>query len=45
MLLLLPTVHNLSQQMIELVQYMKHYGAASVDNLLNEMLLGEKFSL
>ena len=45
MLLLLPTLHNLSQQMIEIIQYMKHYGAANIDSLLNEMLLGEKFSL
>jgi len=43
MLLLLPTLHNLAQQMIEIIQYMKHYGAANVDSLLTEMLLGEKF--
>ena len=40
MLLLLPTLHNMAQQMIEVVQYMKHFGAANIDNLLNEMLLG-----
>jgi hypothetical protein len=43
MLLLLPTLHNLAQQMIEIIQYLKHFGAANVDSLLNEMLLGEKF--
>jgi hypothetical protein len=41
MLLLLPTLHNLAHQMIEVVQYLKHFGAANIDNLLNEMLLGE----
>nr|ASL70604.1 nuclear receptor [Brachionus koreanus] len=40
MLLLLPTLHNLSQQMIEIVQYLKHFGGANIDNLLSEMLLG-----
>nr|ASL70493.1 nuclear receptor [Brachionus rotundiformis] len=40
MLLLLPTLHNLSQQMIEIVQYLKHFGGANIDNLLTEMLLG-----
>jgi hypothetical protein len=43
MLLILPTLHSLAQQMIEIVQYMKHFGAAHIDNLLNEMLLGETF--
>ena len=43
MLLLLPTLHNLAQQMIEIIQYLKHFGAANVDSLLTEMLLGEKF--
>lgn len=43
MLLLLPTLHNLAQQMIEIVQYLKQFGAAHIDNLLTEMLLGEKF--
>lgn len=42
MLLLLPTLHNLAQQMIDIVQYMKHFGVANIDNLLIEMLLGEK---
>jgi len=40
MLLLLPTLHNLAQQMIEIVQYLKQFGAAHIDNLLTEMLLG-----
>jgi hypothetical protein len=42
MLLLLPTLHNLAQQMIEVVQYLKHL-SYNIDNLLNEMLLGEPF--
>ncbi len=41
MLLLLPTLHNLAQQMIEIAQYVKHCGQAKIDCLLNEMLLGE----
>ena len=45
MLLLLPTLHNLSQQMIEIVQYVKLVGQAKIDSLLNEMLLGEKIKI
>jgi hypothetical protein len=43
MLLLLPTLHNLAQQMIEIIQYLKHFGGANIDSLLTEMLLGENF--
>lgn len=40
MLLILPTLHTLAQRMIEIVQYMKHFGVANIDSLLTEMLLG-----
>jgi hypothetical protein len=40
MLLLLPTLHNLAQQVIEIIQYFKHFGSTNIDSLLNEMLLG-----
>ncbi len=42
MLLLLPTLHNLAHLLIEIVQYMKHFGSYNIDSLLTEMLLGEK---
>ena len=41
MLLLLPTLHNLAHLLIEIVQYMKHFGAYNIDSLLTEMLLGK----
>jgi len=40
MLLLLPTLHSITRQLIEHVQVAMNCGAVKVDNLLQEMLLG-----
>ena len=40
MLLLLPRLHSITRQLVELVQLAMSCGAVSVDNLLQEMLLG-----
>jgi len=39
-LLLLPTLHSITRQLVELVQVAMNCGAVKVDNLLQEMLLG-----
>jgi len=40
-LLLLPTLQNITWQMIEQIQFVRIFGVAHVDNLLLEMLLGQ----
>ncbi|CAB1349926.1 unnamed protein product [Coregonus sp. 'balchen'] len=40
LLLLLPTLQSITWQMIEQLQFVKLYGLAKIDNLLQEMLLG-----
>lgn len=39
-LLLLPPLQSITWQMIEQVQFMKLFGVARIDSLLQEMLLG-----
>ncbi|XP_033117191.1 hepatocyte nuclear factor 4-gamma-like isoform X1 [Anneissia japonica] len=39
-LLLLPTLQSITWQMIEQIQFVKLFGVAKIDNLLQEMLLG-----
>ena len=41
-LLLLPTLQSITWQMIEQIQFVRLFGVAKVDNLLQEMLLGSK---
>jgi len=43
-LLLLPTLQSITWQMIEQIQFVRLFGVARVDNLLQEMLLGSKSS-
>lgn len=45
LLLLLPTLQSITWQMIEQIQFVKLFGMAKIDNLLQEMLLGGKSSL
>ncbi|XP_011921097.1 PREDICTED: hepatocyte nuclear factor 4-alpha isoform X2 [Cercocebus atys] len=40
LLLLLPTLQSITWQMIEQIQFIKLFGMAKIDNLLQEMLLG-----
>ncbi|KAG9335242.1 hypothetical protein JZ751_005488 [Albula glossodonta] len=40
LLLLLPTLQSITWQMIEQIQFVKLFGMAKIDNLLQEMLLG-----
>ncbi|MCJ8745856.1 hypothetical protein PDJAM_G00135300 [Pangasius djambal] len=40
LLLLLPTLQSITWQMIEQLQFIKLFGLAKIDNLLQEMLLG-----
>ncbi|XP_036377562.1 hepatocyte nuclear factor 4-gamma isoform X1 [Megalops cyprinoides] len=40
LLLLLPTLQSITWQMIEQLQFVKLFGLAKIDNLLQEMLLG-----
>ncbi|XP_007885199.1 hepatocyte nuclear factor 4-gamma isoform X1 [Callorhinchus milii] len=40
LLLLLPTLQSITWQMIEQIQFVKLFGLAKIDNLLQEMLLG-----
>lgn len=40
-LMLLPTLQNITWQMIEQIQFVRIFGVAHVDNLLQEMLLGQ----
>jgi nuclear factor 4-alpha len=40
LLLLLPTLQSVTWQMIEQIQFIKLFGMAKIDNLLQEMLLG-----
>ncbi|MBN3305004.1 HNF4G factor, partial [Amia calva] len=40
LLLLLPTLQSITWQMIEQLQFVKLFGMAKIDNLLQEMLLG-----
>ena len=40
LLLLLPTLQSIIWQMIEQIQFIKLFGMAKIDNLLQEMLLG-----
>lgn len=42
LLLLLPTLQSITWQMIEQIQFVKLFGMAKIDNLLQEMLLGGK---
>lgn len=42
LLLLLPTLQSITWQMIEQLQFIKLFGLAKIDNLLQEMLLGGK---
>ena len=44
MLLLLPALQSITWQMIEQIQFAKLFGTAKIDNLLQEMLLGGKYS-
>ena len=44
-LLLLPTLQSITWQMIEQIQFVRLFGVAKVDNLLQEMLLGSKLNL
>lgn len=39
-LLLLPTLQSITYQMIEQIQFVRIFGVAKIDNLLQEMLLG-----
>ena len=43
-LLLLPTLQSITWQMIEQIQFVRLFGVARVDNLLQEMLLGSTLS-
>lgn len=43
LLLLLPTLQSITWQMIEQIQFVKLFGMAKIDNLLQEMLLGGEF--
>lgn len=45
LLLLLPTLQSITWQMIEQIQFVKLFGMAKIDNLLQEMLLGGKHSV
>lgn len=45
LLLLLPTLQSITWQMIEQIQFIKLFGMAKIDNLLQEMLLGGLFWL
>lgn len=45
LLLLLPTLQSITWQMIEQIQFVKLFGMAKIDNLLQEMLLGGEVSL
>lgn len=40
LLLLLPTLQSITWQMIEQLHFIKLFGLAKIDNLLQEMLLG-----
>ena len=40
LLLLLPVLQSITWQMIEQIQFVKLFGMAKIDNLLQEMLLG-----
>jgi len=40
LLLILPALQSISWQMIEQLQFVKLFGMARIDNLLQEMLLG-----
>ncbi|XP_039591637.1 hepatocyte nuclear factor 4-alpha isoform X1 [Polypterus senegalus] len=44
LLLLLPTLQSITWQMIEQIQFVKLFGMAKIDNLLQEMLLGGRSS-
>lgn len=44
LLLLLPTLQSITWQMIEQIQFVKLFGMAKIDNLLQEMLLGGQFA-
>uniref|UniRef100_A0A8D0HAY7 Hepatocyte nuclear factor 4 alpha n=1 Tax=Sphenodon punctatus TaxID=8508 RepID=A0A8D0HAY7_SPHPU len=44
LLLLLPTLQSITWQMIEQIQFVKLFGMAKIDNLLQEMLLGGSLS-
>ena len=43
-LLMLPSMHRVTRQLVELVQLAMSCGAVKVDNLLQEMLLGGTFN-
>lgn len=43
LLLLLPVLQSITWQMIEQIQFVKLFGMAKIDNLLQEMLLGGEF--
>ncbi len=45
LLLLLPTLQSITWQMIEQIQFVKLFGMAKIDNLLQEMLLGGNWFL
>jgi len=44
LLLLLPTLQSITWQMIEQIQLVKLFGIVKIDSLLQEMLLGGKFT-
>lgn len=43
LLLLLPVLQSITWQMIEQIQFVKLFGMAKIDNLLQEMLLGGEY--
>ncbi|RMB95663.1 hypothetical protein DUI87_27775 [Hirundo rustica rustica] len=43
LLLLLPVLQSITWQMIEQIQFVKLFGMAKIDNLLQEMLLGDSY--
>ncbi len=45
LLLLLPTLQSITWQMIEQLQFIKLFGLAKIDNLLQEMLLGGEYEV